>query len=260
MRPGHAYQCLPGRRIGDYLLPRLHRHAGATSCGQLRVIWVDRGQGLGHCQPLRQPLRDVAGVVAPIEVNARGLDGRCIRRRPTSVATAHRGTSVMGQQRGRAGAGAAGTDYVNALACADWPRRSGGREATPDVGGAADGAHASPGWAETCSTSSSKAARAAASRTPTLSPLHRKRRTSAPAASATATYARPTGLAAPPPPGPAIPVTETAKSAPTRWRAPMAMDRATCALTAPWAASSSSRTPSSPILASFEYETIPPRK
>ena len=63
-------------------------------------------------------------------------------------------------------------------------------------------------------------------------------------------YVRPIGLAGLPPPGPETPVIATAMSAPVRSLAPSAIERATWALTAPWAASCSAGTPSRRTLAS----------
>jgi hypothetical protein len=58
----------------------------------------------------------------------------------------------------------------------------------------------------------------------------------------------PTGFSTLPPPGPAMPDTATAHCAPSARAAPRAMARTTGSLTAPWAASNASGTPSTPLL------------
>ena len=65
-------------------------------------------------------------------------------------------------------------------------------------------------------------------------------------------HTRPTGLSALPPPGPAMPVTDTATPASERASAPSAIVFATGSLTAPTRAISSAGTPSISVLASFE--------
>jgi len=66
-----------------------------------------------------------------------------------------------------------------------------------------------------------------------------------------ASQTRPTGLSGVPPPGPAIPVTETPKSARDRAIAPAAMARATSSDTAPnWPISAAS-TPSISVFAAL---------
>ena len=74
----------------------------------------------------------------------------------------------------------------------------------------------------------------------------------APPRAAVASHTVPTGLSGVPPPGPAMPVTATAKLAGERASAPSAIARATSALTAPCAAISAAATPSSSVLAAFE--------
>ncbi len=73
-------------------------------------------------------------------------------------------------------------------------------------------------------------------------------------------YTSPTGFSAVPPPGPAMPVTETATSAPSRARAPAAIAAAVSAETAPCRRNRSAGTPSSRCFTSSEYATIPPTK
>ena len=67
----------------------------------------------------------------------------------------------------------------------------------------------------------------------------------------------PDGLAGRSTPGPAMPVTDTARSTGACARAPSAIAAATSPLTAPWAAISAAGTPSISVLASFEYVTKP---
>src|SRR5579883_2976792 len=74
-------------------------------------------------------------------------------------------------------------------------------------------------------------------------------------ARAQARWTRPTGLAADPPPGPAMPVTDTAISTRALFRAPSDIRIATILLTAPWVAMSFAGTPRSSVLAAFEYVT-----
>ena len=69
-----------------------------------------------------------------------------------------------------------------------------------------------------------------------------------PAVDATPYQIVPTGFASLPPPGPAMPVTETAASAPSRSTAPRAIASATGSLTAPCSATSAGSTPSTPGL------------
>src|SRR4029077_1500996 len=73
-------------------------------------------------------------------------------------------------------------------------------------------------------------------------------------------YTSPTGFSALPPPGPAIPVTETETSAPSRALAPAAIASAASAETAPRDLRRSGGTSSSRILTSSEYATTTPRK
>ena len=76
--------------------------------------------------------------------------------------------------------------------------------------------------------------------------------------SATPKQTVPTGFSAVPPPGPAIPVTDTAMSAPVTRRAPSAIMAAHSSETAPCFWITSAETPSTFILTSLEYETMPP--
>ena len=69
---------------------------------------------------------------------------------------------------------------------------------------------------------------------------------------ATANHTVPTGFSSVPPPGPAMPVTETAMSTPSRCSAPSAIARATASLTAPCRLDQLRRTPSSAILSALE--------
>ena len=63
---------------------------------------------------------------------------------------------------------------------------------------------------------------------------------------------RPTGFSAEPPPGPAMPVTDSAMPARERASAPAAISSAVSRDTAPCASSVAAETPSISILASFE--------
>ena len=62
-------------------------------------------------------------------------------------------------------------------------------------------------------------------------------------------YIRPTGFSSVPPPGPAIPVTDTQMSLPETRAMPSAISLAVCSLTAPYFSRVSADTPSSSILA-----------
>ena len=68
----------------------------------------------------------------------------------------------------------------------------------------------------------------------------------------TPNHTKPTGFSALPPPGPAMPVTETAKSTFSRRRAPSAISPATSDDTAPWRSSDSCETPSTSRFTAFE--------
>src|SRR5579864_7648065 len=74
---------------------------------------------------------------------------------------------------------------------------------------------------------------------------------------ATAKCTSPTGFSALPPPGPATPVTDTARSTRARATAPFAIAIAVSLLIAPCAARVASGTPRSSIFAAFEYVTKP---
>src|SRR5512141_1827172 len=78
-----------------------------------------------------------------------------------------------------------------------------------------------------------------------------------PSREATAKCTRPTGLPGVAPPGPAMPVVETARSTPARSSAPTAIAVAVSLLTAPKLSSVEALTPSIARLASLEYVTKP---
>src|SRR6266550_1396730 len=78
-----------------------------------------------------------------------------------------------------------------------------------------------------------------------------------PSRAATAKCTRPTGLPGVAPPGPAMPVVETARSTPAFSKAPIAIAVAVSLLTAPNVASVVALTPSIARLASLEYVTKP---
>src|SRR3954449_8040845 len=78
-----------------------------------------------------------------------------------------------------------------------------------------------------------------------------------PSRAATAKCTRPTGLPGVAPPGPAMPVMETARSTPAFSSAPIAIAVAVSLLTAPKLSSVVALTPSTARLASLEYVTKP---
>src|SRR5829696_1957031 len=184
--------------------------------------------------------------------NAGDGERRGVRRRSAGVAAVDVGTGPRGEERGCRRTRPRGTHDVDPLP--DLDRAGGARrlQAGAHGRGAAQRHPAPPcGAASTCASSSSIAAAALSRLFADRSPAHRNRRTTGPPAPATATYVRPTGLAAVPPSGPATPVTATATSVPSRRRAPSAIATATCAETAPCAANRSSPTPRIEVLISF---------
>src|SRR5687768_1960428 len=92
------------------------------------------------------------------------------------------------------------------------------------------------------------------------SPPKRNRRDTTSPATATPMNTVPTGLAALPPSGPAMPVMERPHGLPERSQIPRAIASAQAALTAPCALNTSSGTPSSSCLARLEYTTTPRSK
>jgi hypothetical protein len=84
-----------------------------------------------------------------------------------------------------------------------------------------------------------------------LQPLRADLRPRVASAAASASHTVPTGLPGTAPPGPAMPVTATARCTGARVSAPSAIARATGSLTAPWVRSSASGTPSSSDLAAL---------
>ena len=124
---------------------------------------------------------------------------------------------------------------VRAAVCRDRARMPLGADATsvsPRAGAARDAARQRPSGRG--STPVRRAARSAATCSPIGPDAWKK--------------TSPTGFSGVPPPGPAIPVTETATSTPSRSRAPFAIAAATSAETAPCSARSSGETPSSSSL------------
>src|ERR1035437_7400967 len=122
------------------------------------------------------------------------------------------------------------------------------------------------GWARIASataaarsTRSSSATRALAALFASRSPDQANRRISIPAGSARATYVRPIGFPGIAPDGPAIPVMATARSTPSSVRAPAAIARAACALTAPCCRITIAGTPRRSSLMASAYATTPPR-
>src|SRR5258706_11656079 len=94
-------------------------------------------------------------------------------------------------------------------------------------------------------------------RTDSRPPLNRHVSVSTALPCAQAKHTVPTGFSLLPPPGPAIPVMATAMAPLLRPRAPRAISRAVCSLTAPWAFKVFRETFRSSCLASFEYVTKP---
>src|SRR5690606_25782799 len=102
-----------------------------------------------------------------------------------------------------------------------------------------------PASAPATSLSTIESAHQAASvRTWSRAPGQRMCRAVTPPCPASASHTAPTGLSSLPPPGPAMPLTATARSAPDRSRMPAAISRTVSSLTAPALASVSGRTPS----------------
>src|SRR6202035_3924492 len=90
-----------------------------------------------------------------------------------------------------------------------------------------------------------------------MAPKRHSRLMMRPSRAATAKCTRPTGLPGVAPPGPAMPVMETARSTPARSSAPTAIAIAVSLLTAPKLSSVVALTPSIARLASLEYVTKP---
>ena len=146
-----------------------------TGGGQLRVVGVDRRQGLRDGQPVR-PLGTghVRGVMGPGKRDPGRLEGRRVLRRPTGIAAARDTTGALGEEGRGACPGPRGTDHVDPLPGHDRPGGPCPGEAGPDGRGVAR--H------EPSRSSSSSSAAAALSRLfAERSPDHRWRRTSAPA-------------------------------------------------------------------------------
>src|SRR3954454_6187393 len=189
------------------------------------------------------------------------LHGRRIRRGRARIAPGHETARVDGEDRGRARPGTCGSDDVDPFHRPDRTSGSGGLEAGthPVCGGRADPLPLAISARSRRSTRSSSAAEALRRLLSERAPSHTNRRTSVPSAVAAATYVSPTGFWAVPPSGPAIPVTDTARSAPVRRRPPTAIAIATWAETAPCAARTSSPTPTASRFCASEYVTKPPR-
>ena len=159
----------------------------ARAATQLRVIGLDGGHGLGHRQPVDDgaPVRvdDVAGVVPPVDRDAGGEHGGRHRVRAAEVAGRHDGA----RPRGRGGPHR------------PWPRRRprargcACRARSADPGATGRARRRSPGRTGSsppptrCEHAAPGRRRRSTSTFPARSPDHWWRRTSAPAASATAT-------------------------------------------------------------------------
>ena len=220
---------------------------------ELRVVGIDRGEGLGDREPVRRrpASRTWAGVVAAGDVDAgaprapacTGWRRRGRSRRPTPRPTAARSAAADAPAPARA-------DDVDPLARrGSGARGTRGRQARPDRRGrvrpdASCGAAA--GRRSTRASSSSIAATALSRLFALRSPGHRYRRTSAPEAGDRDVHeARPASPRSRRP-GPATPVTPTPRSAPQRARArPRPSRRRPARDTAPCASSAASGTPSS---------------
>ena len=129
---------------------------------------------------------DVIGVVRGRDDDSGGIQGRRVRRRRAGVAAGHdRSGSLCEERRGR-GAGASGTDDVDAAPRLDRARGAGRREAPTGLGGAHRFGSGSL-RAASRSRSSSNAAAALARLFAERSPPHTWRRTTVAPAPATAT-------------------------------------------------------------------------
>ena len=143
--------------------------------GQLRVVGIDRRQGLGDGEPVR-PLGTghMRGVVGPGKRDPGRLEGRRVLRRSTGIAATRDTTGALGEEGRGARPGPRGTDHVDPLPGHDRPGGPRPGEAGPDRRRVAR--H------EPSRSSSSSSAAAALSRLfAERSPDHRWRRTSAPA-------------------------------------------------------------------------------
>ena len=142
---------------------------------QLGVVGVDRRQGLGDRQPVRPfGTGHVGGVMGPGERDAGRLEGRRVLRRPTGIAAARDATGALGEESRGARAGPRGTDHVDPLTGHDRPGSPRPGETGPDGRGVAR-------HEPSRSSSSSSAATALSRLFVDRSPVHRWRRTSAPA-------------------------------------------------------------------------------
>ena len=190
VRAGHADERPADSRVGDDLLPRLERDAGRARGHQLRVVGVDRGEGLGDRDTLRAwGGRDVRGGVLARDHDTDSLHGRRVRRWRAWIAGCHDAAGVDRQDGRRAGPGPGRADDVDPFHRPDGASRPRGLQPGPDsLCGGGHRSFASGGAA--CSSRSTRSSSAAAALRRLLSdrsPSQRKRRTSAPATSATAT-------------------------------------------------------------------------
>ena len=193
VRPGHAHERPPDGGVGDDLLPGLDRHAGRPRRQELGVVGVDRGQRLGHGQPVGAPAAGhVLGGMLGRDLDAERLEGRRVRRRPARVAAAHQRPG-SGRQQGRgARPGTGGPDDVDPLELADRAGLAGRRQPGTDAvrGGRHPRSVAAPDDASAASIRSSRRSSAASALRRLLSlrsPLQTCRRTATPTSSATAT-------------------------------------------------------------------------
>ena len=133
VRPGHADQGPPDRRVGDDLLPRLERDPRRPRGDELRVVGIDRGQRLGHREAVRpRGVRHVARGVRARDVDPQRLERGRVGRRTARIAAGDDGARTGSQDRRGARPGAGRADDVDPLALPDRPGRTGRCEAGPD--------------------------------------------------------------------------------------------------------------------------------
>jgi hypothetical protein len=82
-------------RVRDDLLPRLDRHTGFSSGDELRIVRINRRQGLRHRQALRPKRRHVGRVVARDEHDPAAFDRGAVRRAAGGVTAAHHRAGVV---------------------------------------------------------------------------------------------------------------------------------------------------------------------
>ena len=119
VRAGDADERPPDGRVGDDLLPRLERDPGGPRRGEFWLVGIDRGQRLGHGQPLRaREARHMRCRMLPGQDDPERLERRGVGRRAAGIAAGHGRARAGRQDRGRARARAGGADHVDPL---PWP-------------------------------------------------------------------------------------------------------------------------------------------